>query len=164
MHSCHPGHSGLKKRVEKAIRMTDWPRSYKQLVMGDGGRTMASQLVKSNPFPRANCGRIRCGMCAAGGRNGKCWKSNIVYKIQCNRLPCVGGHNEEPVPTYIGESSRTTYTRGLEHQDAYLKKKETSFMWRHCLEKHGGVMGSPQTDYTYGVIESYRHSLDRGAG
>ena len=69
-----------------------------------------------------------------------------------------------PTPTYIGESSRTTYTRGIEHQEGYTKKRETSFMWRHCKEKHGGQIDSPQRDYTYSVLESHRDCLNRVLG
>ena len=50
--------SGLMKAVEKALKATSGPRGYKQLVMEDGGRTMASQIVRSNPFPRGNCERL----------------------------------------------------------------------------------------------------------
>ena len=156
--------STLMKTVDEALKKTDSPGGYKLLVQEDGGRTMASQLVKSNPFPQTNCGRPKCGMCLSGDGEGKCWKSNVVYKIQCARQSCRGADGEGPVFTYIGESSRSCFTRGLEHQDAYIKKKDSSFMWRHTEMCHGGNISNMSTDYTYSVIETHRSSLNRILG
>ena len=97
-----------------------------------------------------------------------CWKSKIVYRIQCAREPCSGGGEEggetEPTPTYVGETCRTLHARGAEHIDNYIKKKETSFMWRHVKEKHRGVIVSATKDFKFNVIESHRDSLNRVLG
>ena len=154
--------SGLMKEVEKALKATDAPRGYKMMVAEDGGRTLASDLTRSNPFPQANCGRAKCGMCATGDGKGQCWRSNVVYSIRCSRCPDKDGHGVAmPVFEYIGETSRTIYTRGLEHQALYLAGKDQSFMWRHTMEVHGGVITSAVEDYTYKVLSSHRESLNR---
>ena len=37
-------------------------------------------------------------------------------------------------------------------------------MWRHCQDKHGGRIDSPQKDFTFKVLKSYRNSLNRVLG
>ena len=163
--------STLMSAVDKALKAAEAPRGYKLLVMEDGGRTVASEVVRANPFPRPNCNRSGCSMCVVGDSMGKCYKSNVVYSISCNRSPCCGGSEADqlqqptPVPTttttYVGETSRPVYKRGLEHKDAYIKKKPTSFMWRHAQQQHDGVIGDPNRDFVFGVTSTHRLALNR---
>ena len=46
--------------------------------------------------------------------------------------------NNKCSATYIGETSRNLYTRGLEHQDKFEKRKPDSFMYNHQKERHPG--------------------------
>ena len=39
---------------------------------------------------------------------------------------------------YIGETSRSAYTRGKEHLRALEQREQSSVMWRHSCEKHDG--------------------------
>ena len=59
--------------------------------------------------------------------------------------------------TYIGETSRNLFTRGLEHQDKFEKRKPDSFMFNHQEERHPG----DQPDYKVSVVGSYRDPLSR---
>ena len=154
--------SGLMREVEKSLKATDGPKGYRIMVAEDGGRTMASDLTRSNPFPQTNCGRAKCGMCIGGDAKGQCWKSNVVYTITCNRCPRADPHGVAiPVAEYVGETSRTIYTRGLEHQALYANKKDKSCLWRHTRDCHGGIITSVVGDYDYKVISSHRESLNR---
>ena len=76
------------KSVDRALKSVDAPRGYKMLVLEDGGRTHSSDVTRSNPFPRQNCGRSQCSMCTVGDSAGACYKSKVVYKVECNREPC----------------------------------------------------------------------------
>ena len=145
--------SVLLKSVEQALKNTDAPGGYRTLVVEDGGRTMASDVVRSNPFPKNNCQRPRCGICISGDSKGSCWKSGVVYKIECNREPCIREEEKDTVPlqvaVYVGETCRTIHARGVEHQDLYSNKKESSFMYRHAIERHGGVIDNFVKDFSW---------------
>ena len=126
---------------------------------------MASDVVRSNPFPKNNCQRPRCGICMSGDSKGSCWKSGVVYKIECNREPCIREEEKDTVPlqvsVYVGETCRTIHARGVEHQDLYSNKKESSFMYRHAIERHGGVIDNFVKDFSYKVIGNHRDNLNR---
>ena len=124
------------------------------LVSSDGSQVSSSSLVKSNPFPRMDCARVNCMVCWGEPSGGKCAKSGACYTVTCNRLPCrvindgEGDRSNDiqiPMAQYAGETSRTPYTRGARNLALYTgseKEKSKSFMWRHCLEVHGGVIGN----------------------
>ena len=65
-------------------------------------------------FPKEGCDRTDClvGFHRDGKERGmKCYLSNVGYEAECTRC-------EEPFP-YIGETSRTSYTRFREHFNNY---------------------------------------------
>ena len=41
---------------------------------------------------------------------------------------------------YIGETSRSAYTRGKEYMKSLAKKEERSALCKHCKEKHNSEM------------------------
>ena len=159
------------KSVDEALKRVESPRGYRMLVVEDSGRTHSSDVTRSNPFPRANCGKSKCLMCTVGDSNGSCYKSKVVYKVECSREPCTkksdstqsGSTQREhvPVSVYIGETSRTLYKRALEHKALYEKKSSKNFMWRHTEEHHNGVITNPETDYRFGVVSSHQEALNR---
>ena len=92
-----------------------------------GGRTLRSEIQRSNPTATPGCSKDDCPGCKEErGKGGKCHKSNINYKIECQN--CKG--------VYIGETSKNLYTRSTQH---YQNSSETdSFMNRHHQEEHLG--------------------------
>ena len=79
-------------------------------IMEVGGRTIKSELQRSNPTATPGCGEHDCIVCKLGrGRGGNCRRNNVNYTIECNLCP------EESRPIYIGETSRNLYSRGKEH-------------------------------------------------
>ena len=40
---------------------------------------------------------------------------------------------------YNGETGRNGYSRGGEHVEDLNRERERSVLWRHCVDKHGGV-------------------------
>ena len=130
----------LSTKVKKALDDSQPPMGFRTLVLEDGGRPLKSDLVKTNPFPRMSCQRVDCLMCSRSPSKGKCSESSTVYRIRCNRSPC---NDEESLedPTYVGETSHTPYTRGAQHLCQYRARKDGSFMHKHMMEEHEGVMG-----------------------
>ena len=104
--------------------------------------------------------------------NEQCWKEGIIYAANCTK--CYEDQINtglEPVNrTYIGESSRTLYTRVNQHINDYRKAgqrlgmdpeddKVSSWMWDHA-QSHGGIQNL-ETDYNFGVVCSYRDPFTR---
>ncbi len=107
-----------------------------------GGRTMKSELQKSNPTATPGCEKTDCLACVdKRGEGGKCHKSNINYEIVCMDCP------EDKRPVYIGETARNLYTRAAQHQSG--RSKEESFMKKHEEEVHGGQVASFKARVTH---------------
>ena len=155
------GNNVKKKQLLKQIRRGGAPYGFKTMIREDGGKSIKGDLVRTNPFPVDNCSRRGCLVCSSDKGRGRCWKSNCVYQIVCNRSPCNQDHNVKQ--SYIGETSRTAFTRGNQHIILYRGKKDNSFMWRHTLEEHGGVIGSGGgiTDYSMECLSTFKKPLTR---
>ena len=95
--------------------------------------TMVKRILhKSNPWAGGNCGRGACLICRQE-KGGDCKKRNITYKTQC--LQC---QESGKMRQYFGESARTGFERGQEHQNDYSKNQEDSHMLKHWQEDHSG--------------------------
>ena len=165
-----PG-SSLATEMRNVVESSMSPKGTKPKVTEIGGRTIWSQLG-SNHFQLENCGRGQCGLCAAseGGSRGKCWRQNVGYTYICNRC-------ENPdVFVYIGETSRSCFTRHKQHLAKYKQKaggisrveteeseESATFMWDHTRDYHGGVIGPNlgESDYTMFVDQTFRDTLTR---
>ena len=114
-----------------------------------GGRTLKSELQKSNPTESAGCTKSECLACKDGpGKGGKCHKGNVNYEIECRLCP------KKEREVYVGETSRNLFTRSVEHMK---NKDEESFMNRHMREHHPGK----EKDFIAKVVRTNRDSLTR---
>ena len=96
-------------------------------IMEVGGRTLKSEIQRSNPTATPGCNKSDCLGCKEGrGKGGKCHKNNINYKVECQI--CKG--------VYIGETSKNLYTRTIQH--CQNKDEKKSFMKKHSQEQHRG--------------------------
>ena len=96
-------------------------------VLEIGGRTLRSEIQRSNPTATPGCSKSDCLGCEEGrGKGGKCHKSNVNYQITCQKCDKV----------YIGETSKNLYTRALQH--TRNKKEDEAFMSKHYQEEHVG--------------------------
>ena len=95
------------------------------------GRTLKSELQKSNPTATPGCDKEDCLPCSNGrGKGGKCHASNVNYMIECLECP------EQERPVYHGETSKNLYTRASQHVN--MRSQEESFMRKHEIEAHEG--------------------------
>ena len=170
----------LAEKVRKNLQKGRQPSDTKTKVVEDGGTSSRGVLVKSNQFPREECGREQCVLCFQkdGGRTEcvRCVANNVGYEGKCLRCPTRF--------SYLGETSRTAYTRLKEHLSDYRaasaarlpalqpnvgvefgkKKKDVkSWMWEHSRDCHGGVIGEEggMFDYKFSVTGVFRKCLDR---
>lgn len=68
-------------------------------------------------------------MCREDGKR-TCERQSVTYDIKCAECNDI----------YIGETSRSRYTRGKEHMKLLAKKEERSALWKHCKEKRNSEM------------------------
>ena len=147
-----------------------------KVVEGNGTKT-GHFLVKTNQFPREVCHRDDCVFCTQGGRSDRksmCDKSSVGYEGQCMR--CVDRPH-----VYVGETSKTGYTRSKEHLGDYRaafaaklpppvtannikeKRPPKSWMWEHTRDVHQGQIGEMgcQFDYKFTVKNKFTKCLQR---
>ena len=92
-----------------------------------GGRTLRSEIQRSNPIATPGCSKTDCLGCKdKRGEGGICHKRNVNYQISCQKCEKV----------YIGETSKNLYTRALQH--VQNSKEEESFMEKHFKDEHRG--------------------------
>ena len=108
-----PGGS-LATEVKRNLSRGRQPEGTQTRVLEDGRVCVQVGLVQTNQFPRDVCQRKDCILCIQKGgneANTRCESSNIGYEGECNR--CDERH------AYIGETSRTAFTRAKEHGGNY---------------------------------------------
>ncbi len=154
--------SNLTSKVKVTLQDTQAPSNYNTLLLEDGGFSIKQDLVRSNPSPEQSCGRLSCLPCASSPSKGLCRRSNVNYLISCKRPTCI----DNTTYTYAGESSRTGFTRASQHLALYrgnLKEKEKSFMYRHCLDSHDGIIGPADglDDFTMKITSHSTKPLTR---
>ena len=118
--------SELKKEYEKKIAQTP----FKIKVVEKSGTQLKRVVQVSNPFRGETCNDEDCFVCSSGEKKN-CRKNEIKYHIDCEDDACKDD-------IYHGETSRNGYTRGGEHMKSYKRREDKSFMWKHCMNKHGG--------------------------
>ena len=169
----------LRNKLSQALSKFRWKIKFVDSL----GPTINSQLMRSNHNPPAKCDRDRCVMCSIKPSNMRCHKSNIGYRFLCHREPCVSNLDltklstdklldqlsanpgqDNPPAVYEGESFRVPYRRGLQHLTKYTgRNKDSSWMWNHTKEVHGGVIGDNKGlfDYRFVLLDNYRDNLSR---
>ena len=123
-------------------------------IVETGGRSIQSEVQKSNPTKTKGCENVDCVACSEErGKGGDCMKSNITYEMEC-RL-CLG--DEKCI--YVGETSRNLYTRAKEHMNKYRSEKSNydSFIKQHQVEHHH----NHPAEYKAKVTGSFRDCLSR---
>ena len=143
------------------------------------GRGARQGLILSNQFPRERCSRVDCQLCFQQDgetRRVVCDKESVGYEGECTRCP-------DQKYTYIGETSKTAYTRLSQHLAAYRAasaanvpaqpqlvgfgldrpKAAKSWMWEHTRDVHDGIVGQNEgmRDFKVKVVGKYQKCLYR---
>ena len=129
-------------------------------VLETGGTTVKQIAQKSNPTATPGCPDANCIACKhERGGGGQCRQGNVGYQMEC--VPCqetaTQTERQRDRTTYIGETSRNLYTRGMEHTSKYETQHADSFMMQHQVEKHN----CQPADFTAKVTGRYRDCLTR---
>ena len=84
-------------------------------------------LQRSDRFRENKCNNMNCLVCSTavkGPRRSTGVSSELICKLCRNK--------------FIGETSRSAYTRGEEHLRALEQREQSSVIWRHSCKKHDG--------------------------
>ena len=136
-----------------------------------------SKLSNNNPFQRPSCERSRHPLRESENLcYDRCYKEGILYQAVCLRCHKEQEESGSPVvrdSLYLGESSRTLYTRYQQHIQDYRRASRrnpsppelvdtvSSWMWDHAKEKHGGPSSKLEEDYQFTVLSSHRDPMTR---
>jgi hypothetical protein len=141
----------MAKEMTQVIKLFKQTHGMGVKLMERGGRRLSSE-VKSDPLGGKDCKRGECPICK-GDMPGNCDKAGIGYRQVC--LDCKGKGIEA---AYEGESARTAYHRGLEHEDDLAKENEDSPLWKHSSIHHKDQKAKFQMEVT-GVHRSAMRRL-----
>ena len=117
-----PG-SQLKNRYMREIKEA----GFKIKVVEQSGVTLKRMLQRSDLFREKQCNNFDCLVNSIGGK-GSCRSTGVTYELICQVC-----HHK-----YIGKTSRSAYTCSKEHLRALEKQEESSVLWRHSCDNHGG--------------------------
>ena len=84
------------------------------LVLEKPGQNIMAFLGPNNPFPRKTCHRENFSLKEEEACWERCFKVGTVYEIKCNRCHEEQVNSGVPEPkdsVYVGETSRTSFTR-----------------------------------------------------
>ena len=120
-------------------------------VIEKSGRQVKNILQTSDPFKTNKCPDENCFTCKNSSKPTNCRKEGIVYNISCSLCPSV----------YVGESSRNANSRGKEHINDYINKRDCSVMLRHNKTHHPNY-DQNNPNFTMTVKQIYNdRSIDR---
>ena len=146
-------HSKLAKEIRKIETGMEAMTGAKFKIVERSGNSLVGTLHHSNPWAGLDCQREGCLLCSTKIATGKnlsqsCSKRNIVYETWCEscreedekKFLRDGKEKKDlermPIYKYIGESARSAFERGIEHQRDKDQLNSGSHMLKHMLEKH----------------------------
>ena len=129
----------LARRVRQSETEMEKLTGYRVKIVERGGCMIKRMVVKTNPWAEGSCGRQECLICRHEKGAGECSKRSVTYRTRCEvcherREKEKEGEAREMV--YIGESARTGYERGQEHEADYSTAAADSHMYKHWQTDH----------------------------
>ena len=127
-------------------------------------------ISANNPFKRQTCHRDKCPFKATGQDcKDTCYKSGIIYTATCSLC-----HEDTSQAVYVGESSRSIFTRANQHLADFSRARRTqgdqdqgqrpsNFYMDHLSEQHPDQIDAvdPKTGIRWSVIDTHRDPLSR---
>ena len=138
--------SELKNLLQKEIEKSP----FKIKVVEKSGTKLVRLLQKNDPFKRKECKDDQKCMVCSKGDTGGCRESGVTYQISClSNIETGNGCGS----IYVGETGRNGYSRGLQHQDDYRHQRDSSVLWKHCVQKHD----STRQEFQMKIVDRVRN-------
>ena len=116
-----------------------------------GGIAIKDLLCNKNPWNSEGCGRDNCFVCRS--KPGRCQREGAVYTLTCEECGVRGIQ-----ACYFGETARSSFLRGLDHQTTLKNKDDSSPLWKHSVEHHDA---REDVVYTMKVMRNHSTALTR---
>ena len=171
----------LAKRLRKEEETLEGLTGYRVKVVEQVGDKLLDRLHTSNPWRGEHCGRKDCWPCETKtwteqDAKKECSKRSMVYETWCQT--CYEKEKEDIEEKieddeerkrqiekirkhkYVGETARSAYERGWEHQEGLRKLEEDNHLLKHVAQYHQGV---PMKEIKFGMkVRRYaRSALER---
>ena len=124
-----------------------------------GGRRLGQELGTKVPgrSSKKHCRREICFPCNTG-QEGVCRRTGAGYQITCT--VCDNNIKSE----YAGETGKNLFMRGSDYVKDVEKKRTNKPLWKHIVEKHGGVMvGNMFSHFSMRLIQFFSKPQRRKA-
>ena len=173
--------SELAKLLRDAELDMEKTTGYKVKVVEESGEKIKDILHTANPWKGEDCGREKCLLCRTKQITGKglksdCSKRSIVYETWCetclraemDKIDLEDMEEEEKerkkrgikIYKYVGESARSAFERGLEHQVDLERLEEDSHMLKHISSVHRDKKLC-EVEFGMKVVKFTRSALER---
>ena len=144
----------LASRLKKAEAELSELFGNKVKIVEKAGVSLKNILVKTNHHAKLKCGRPLCLPCRHDDKKSDCKVRSVTYQTTC--LVCKSDGIDR---RYIGESARSAYERGVEHQTGYTSQSLDNHMFKHHQIDHQDAETLPE--FTMSVIKTHQSPLYR---
>ena len=110
--------SSLARKLRTVLEEFRGPKGTSVKVVEKPGVMVMTDVRSNKKFTRISCGRDKCPLRSAGKDCfDKCYQEGIIYVSKCNLCSEQGTSS-----VYIGETSRTLYTRSKQHYNDFKRE------------------------------------------
>ena len=128
-----------------------------------GGVKLKNKLVRADPFPSAECGKLKCPVCkmtefSTPAERGtfwtKCTTKSVGYRIICKNC-----QKSSKLASYEGETGRPARVRLGEHFAGLKNKTKSNPLHKHQISVHPGE----NPDWEVKITGTFKNALSRQA-
>ena len=152
----------LRREEEKISEMT----GYKIKIVERSGGQVRRILCSKNPWAGSHCQREKCMVCNQEGGGGECKRRSVVYMTTCTTCKKKGEGGEEGNEkvrekggaSYIGETGKSGFERGINHQDDHRRLQLDSHILKHQVLQHGE---GERVEFTMKIVKKFQSAFKR---
>ena len=141
--------SSLARKLREVVKSSGGPRGTSVKVVERPGQSIMSQVSSGKLFTRESCGRDTCPIRQSNKHCfDSCYKEGVVYLSFCKLC-----ESSERASVYIGETSRTIFTRAGQHHRDYRRIKKRA-------ENVAAVMEGTQSSWILDHVRTMHEGED----
>ena len=166
--------SMLAKMLREEETVMEKLTGYRVKYVEKAGTNLGDVLCRSDHWAGRLCDRQACLLCTTKQATGEnlrqsCTKRNIVYEIWCQTCKQADeeeaeekGRNKKKIKIYkyIGESAKSAFERGFEHQSDRKALSLRSHMLKHAINRHEDT-DPEHLEFRMKVLKYHRSAFKR---
>ena len=158
----------LAKRLQSEESRLSTMTGYRIRVAEAAGTPLSILLPSTNPWGVQDCTRTDCVLCEQGEEKPQnCKTRNILYENRCTLCNASDDKDDKKMQPYhmdgkgiyVGESSRSIYERGKEHQKDRDDLKEDSHQIKHWKIHHPDLEEPPK--FKFKIVSFFSDPMTR---